>query len=80
MSKTFVVDICKTSQYTDNNGVMWWSDKYLGTPDILKLYKSLEGKKALGITVTNVIEEGSVIKAYIASENDISGYYINPVL
>ena len=78
MSKTFVVDICKTSQYTDNNGVTWWSDKYRGSPDILKLYKSLEGKQAIGITVTNVFEEGNVIKAYVSSENDISGYYINP--
>lgn len=78
MSKVFIVDICKTSQYTDNNGVTWWSDKYRGTPDILKLYKGLEGEQVLGTTITNVFEEGNVIKAYVSSENDISGYYINP--
>ena len=80
MCRTFLVDICKTSQYTDSNGVTWWSDKYRGTPDILKLYKGLEGEQGIGVSVVSVFEEGGVIKAYVSSEKDISGCYINPCI
>ena len=40
----FLVDIDKTTHYMDTNGISWWGGGYRGTPNVLKLYKDLEGQ------------------------------------
>lgn len=78
--KTFEVDICKTTQYTDSNGVTWWSDQYRGEPNVLKLYKGLLGKVDWleNTWVTKVNEVDGKIVLTVDSLEDLSGFYFNP--
>lgn len=76
----YVVDLCKTSEHTDTNGITWWSDKFLGTPNVLKLYKPLEGVEVCeGITIVTVFEKDGIIKAYVEADTDmITGKFLSP--
>lgn len=66
----FLVDIDKTTPYIDANGISWWGSSFGGKPDILKLYKDLEGQESCGLKVIEVFEEDSIIKAYVECEAD----------
>lgn len=75
----FVVDLCKTQEYTDNNGVTWWSSKYRGIPNVLKLYQGLIGQCKEGVTVTNIFEWDGVIKAHVECDSpDAEGKFLCP--
>lgn len=74
---TFIVDICKTVEYTDSNGVTWWSNKYRGSPNVLALYKNLIGQEQNGIKVVDVVQEDVWIKAVIETEMEVTGMYLS---
>jgi hypothetical protein len=74
---TFIVDICKTVEYTDSNGITWWSNKYRGSPNVPALYKNLIGQEQNGINVVDVIQDGVWIKAIIETEMDVAGLYLS---
>lgn len=72
----FLVDIDKTTPYVDTNGISWWG--YKGAPDVLKLYKDLEGQESCGLKVIEVFEQEGVIKAYVECATDaILGFYLH---
>lgn len=74
---TFIVDICKIVEYTDSNGVTWWSNKYRRSPNVLALYKNLVGQEQNNIKVVNVIQEGTWIKAIVETDMDVTGLYLS---
>lgn len=73
----YIVDVDKQSSYTDGNGITWWSHKYRGSPDVLKLYQRLEGEEKHGIKVVKAIKDGVWIKLVVECDEDISGLYLN---
>lgn len=74
----FLVDIDKTTPYVDANGISWWGSSFKDKPDILKLYKDLEGQESCGLKVLELFEEDGIIKAYIECEADaIEGFYLH---
>ena len=75
--KTFVVDICKTETYVDNNGITWWSDVYEGDSP-LDIYKNLIGQSMNGVTVIDIGEYNGIIKAKVKCKDDLNGMYLNP--
>lgn len=81
--KTYVVDIDKTTEYTDTNGVTWWSNQYKGDCNVLDVYKNLVGKGVAGINgsfVSGVFEEDGKVCLKVITSEDVSGYFINPCL
>lgn len=73
----YIVDVCKQEEYTDLNGITWWSNKYRGTPDVFKLYQKLEGKEKHNIKVVKTIKDGIWIKLVVDCQEDISGLYLS---
>lgn len=74
----FTVVLDKTSQYTDVNGVTWWSDRYEGVSP-LDVYSHLVGQEFHGcIEIVNVWEEDSLIKAIVEADGDLSGAWLCP--
>lgn len=77
----FVVDLCNIQEYTDNNGVTWWSSKYRGVPNPLKLYQGLIGQSKEGIAIINVFEWDGIIKAHVECDSsDAEGKFLCPKL
>lgn len=73
----YIVDLCKQEEYLDSNGIVWWSNKYRGTPCVLSLYSRLIGQEHQGIKVVAAIKEGVWIKAIVESSEDLTGLYLS---
>lgn len=76
----FVCDICKEESYVDDNGLNWWGVSYKGTPDILKLFKTLEGQNSNGVEVLEVFKDSGKIKVKVQCEEDLQGLFLSTEL
>lgn len=76
----YLVDICKTKEYTDSNGVTWWSDKYQGGRSALEIFSNLKGKVEWleNTWVVDVTQLDNKITLTVDCIGDLSGYYFNP--
>ena len=70
--------LCKTTPYTDLNGVSWWDESLYSKQDIVDFWKKLEGYKNSVLKIDKVYQEGEYIVAEVTSSYEgVEDKYLN---
>jgi len=70
--------LCKTTPYTDLNGVSWWDESLYSKQDIVDFWKKLEGYENSILKINKVYQEGDYIMAEVTSSYEgVENKYLN---